>query len=557
VASPSSRRPSTPSLTTLHLLPLLLLLLLLLRNNPHQHLLLNQTNLLHHPQLIPQNNLNSLASPMCVPTLPEIILSIHNVCLVQEFFGLHQDYRSLSAPLLSLIRYCIWTKLRHPFTPLYYFFITYSYKSYLAFGRTLGDYYPKHSVAVPPRERQILNLLGKEAAGNWGRYNEETFVIHDSKRDSSSGRLRFDLSDPHEMTDTIKFFLDTSADYHSGDCLCVISSISWRRIWDGLKKSYERFQTGRNRRSANALKMAKRKPIITLSSTGNRVYTSPAIPSPPPTPKQETTSHSEDSTTSSDSIRLSRLLVRLPSLQKKKGKFAIDKLLDQGPRITRLVMAYVLHPMRTVPLFDAIALETASRIFTARVIARRKFIHELYTKPPGLLAASSSSDTPTTTVTLPEQPAPMGPLRKLLKHVVVGRVRRKASESESQEDDDDDGVGGEMYSSGDLLRLSQHIYEKRHKSMLLTSLGSLDRMARSCTSLLALIMGTDTTNRLSNISKLQSKYNDTPGQIAVEYAQQYLHKCLQVENIFFLCFFFNQLNSSPKLSQSKAVVYYC
>lgn len=66
---------------------------------------------------------------------------------------------------MSLMKYCLFYKLCYPFTPMYYFFLTYSYRSYLSFGRTVGDYWPRHSATTPPNARKILNMLGQKNSG--------------------------------------------------------------------------------------------------------------------------------------------------------------------------------------------------------------------------------------------------------------------------------------------------------------------------------------------------------------------------------------------------------
>jgi hypothetical protein len=48
---------------------------------------------------------------------------------------------------------------------MFYFFLTYSYRSYLSFGRTVGDYWPRHSADTPPIQKQILDMLGEKNAG--------------------------------------------------------------------------------------------------------------------------------------------------------------------------------------------------------------------------------------------------------------------------------------------------------------------------------------------------------------------------------------------------------
>jgi len=87
---------------------------------------------------------------------------IENQCITfikGEFFAVAKEFRSHSLPLMTLLKYCLYFKLKNPLITSYYFFITYSYKSYLSFGRAMIEYWPCHHHNTPSFEKKSLTLL--------------------------------------------------------------------------------------------------------------------------------------------------------------------------------------------------------------------------------------------------------------------------------------------------------------------------------------------------------------------------------------------------------------
>eukprot|EP01124_Arcella_intermedia_P027009 TRINITY_DN51_c1_g1_i1.p1 TRINITY_DN51_c1_g1~~TRINITY_DN51_c1_g1_i1.p1 ORF type:complete len:716 (+),score=115.09 TRINITY_DN51_c1_g1_i1:70-2217(+) len=179
-----------------------------------------------------------------------IILNTHEYYLDKQFFrvvqgdffGLSSEHRNNYLPILTLVKYCFLHRLRYPFSPMYYFFITYSYRSYLSFGRTIGNYWPRHSTPTPPREKKILDFLGKKAAEGWGQYSEDTCVIL-QKAKGESGRMALCLSEPRTLTKTIEFFFQLDPGFRSGDCLCVLCEISFSNFAKGIWKVFKRWRS--------------------------------------------------------------------------------------------------------------------------------------------------------------------------------------------------------------------------------------------------------------------------------------------------------------------------
>eukprot|EP01114_Cavostelium_apophysatum_P016474 TRINITY_DN4695_c0_g1_i2.p1 TRINITY_DN4695_c0_g1~~TRINITY_DN4695_c0_g1_i2.p1 ORF type:complete len:704 (-),score=153.82 TRINITY_DN4695_c0_g1_i2:1103-3214(-) len=178
-----------------------------------------------------------------------------------DFFALAKEYRANSKPLISLLLFCLFEKMKQPKTPLYYFFITYSYRSYLSFARSMGEYWPRHSCTTPEFEKKLLDKLGKQAADDpnvWGIYNEDSCVIHDQFKGqqgalklSTSGIAAKDVGDspPRKLERTLEFFLSENPGHAVGDCFCVCAPICWSNFMSGFKKATLRILRRSGRRA--------------------------------------------------------------------------------------------------------------------------------------------------------------------------------------------------------------------------------------------------------------------------------------------------------------------
>jgi len=190
-----------------------------------------------------------------------VVLGRELTIVVGDFFTVTADYRRQSTPIYALLRLCIMAKLRHPFREMYYFFITYSFKSYLSFSRSMGEYYPCRSRPTPPFAQAVLDLLGSESAGDWGLYNPRTCVIESRSRDGTGeGRLS-DLacSRPRDLSITWQWFAEQNPNFAKGDCLCVLCSIDLHNMIQGAKNS-----------------------ILRALGLGSKRFSTPPVPPPPP-----------------------------------------------------------------------------------------------------------------------------------------------------------------------------------------------------------------------------------------------------------------------------------
>ncbi|KAL6062929.1 Multidrug MFS transporter [Balamuthia mandrillaris] len=157
--------------------------------------------------------------------------------IMGDFFALNGEYRGSSVPIFALLKFCVKTKLRHPFKLMYYFFVTYSYKSYLSFSRSMGEFYPRHSVRTPAWENKVLKYLGTLSAGDWGRYNPERYVIEDCDPGRQGQLSDLARSRPRDLSTTCVWFSKQNPNFAKGDCLCVLCCVGLKNILAGAKNS--------------------------------------------------------------------------------------------------------------------------------------------------------------------------------------------------------------------------------------------------------------------------------------------------------------------------------
>ena len=89
--------------------------------------------------------------------------------VIGDFFALTANYRRTSTPIISLLKYCIKTKLRNPFKQMYYFFITYSFKSYLSFSRCVSLFSPLSANLTSHSDRWANSILAIQKGHPPGR----------------------------------------------------------------------------------------------------------------------------------------------------------------------------------------------------------------------------------------------------------------------------------------------------------------------------------------------------------------------------------------------------
>jgi hypothetical protein len=121
------------------------------------------------------------------------------------------------------------TRLRYPFRPIYWFFDTFSYKSYLLLPRNFVEYWPRHGAPTPEPHAALIDEL---ASRSYGRAWQPARGVVER---SGQKRLR-ETSAPVPAADTspdIAFFSRSNPGHAEGDmlvCLCPLTLRNWLSV---------------------------------------------------------------------------------------------------------------------------------------------------------------------------------------------------------------------------------------------------------------------------------------------------------------------------------------
>jgi hypothetical protein len=135
------------------------------------------------------------------------------------------------------LRTFVRARLRFPFRPIYWFFDSSSYKSYLLLPRNFLTYWPRPGQPTPSTEGELIDQLAAQTYGPDWRPSQGVVVRSARKRllDSAVPLTPAELADPD-----IRFFANTNPGYVAGDmliCLCPLSISNWMSVG---KKALER-----------------------------------------------------------------------------------------------------------------------------------------------------------------------------------------------------------------------------------------------------------------------------------------------------------------------------
>jgi hypothetical protein len=121
-------------------------------------------------------------------------------------------------------------RLRHPFRPIYWFFDTFSYKSYLLLPRNFHTYWPRHDQPIPEPRAALIDQLATGIYGPAWRPARGLAVRSGQKRLRETAAplvLRAD-ADPN-----LQFFARMNPGHAEGDmlvCLCPLTLSNWLSV---------------------------------------------------------------------------------------------------------------------------------------------------------------------------------------------------------------------------------------------------------------------------------------------------------------------------------------
>lgn len=140
---------------------------------------------------------------------------------------LRQEYRGHNLIQRLGMRTFLKTLVRFPFRSIYWFFDTFSYKSYLLLPRNFREFWPRLEQKTPASERALIDQLATEAYGEAWR-PQRGIVARSGKK-----RLKPDaapLNHNVPLTPELKFFSTINPGHADGDmlvCLCPLTLSNW------------------------------------------------------------------------------------------------------------------------------------------------------------------------------------------------------------------------------------------------------------------------------------------------------------------------------------------
>lgn len=145
-----------------------------------------------------------------------------------------ERFRGRNLVLKTGLRVFARERLRRPFAPAYWFFDTFSYKSYLILARNLGEYWPRRDRATPPDTLALIDKLATEQYGaGWDRV---AGIVrrsgHKQLRPDTApidGKLR---SDPD-----VRFFESANPGHSDGDMLVCLAPLTVRNFMGAIKRA--------------------------------------------------------------------------------------------------------------------------------------------------------------------------------------------------------------------------------------------------------------------------------------------------------------------------------
>lgn len=140
---------------------------------------------------------------------------------------LRERYRGLNLLQQSGFRAFLRARLRFPLRPIYWFFDTFSYKSYLLLPRNFRDFWPRHDQPTPDSERALINEL---AAHYYGRdWRPGQGIVERSGHKKLRARTApLEHGDSADLS--LAFFARANPGHAEGDmlvCLCPLSLPNW------------------------------------------------------------------------------------------------------------------------------------------------------------------------------------------------------------------------------------------------------------------------------------------------------------------------------------------
>jgi len=164
-----------------------------------------------------------------------------SIILFTSSVVIDERFRGRNLVLRTGLRLLAREKLRHPWSKAFWFFDTFSYKSYMILPNNLAVFWPRRDVETPPTVRRFIDSLARQRYGE--DWSPETGVV----RRSGKKRLRPTTApvDERRLVDPdIRFFDTKNPGHRDGDMLvCLVPLSAWNLLRPLLRALVRRKRT--------------------------------------------------------------------------------------------------------------------------------------------------------------------------------------------------------------------------------------------------------------------------------------------------------------------------
>jgi hypothetical protein len=148
-----------------------------------------------------------------------------------------ERFRGRSLVLKTGLRLLLREKLRRPLAQAYWFFDTFSYKSYLIPARNLREFWPRRDQPASPDTAAFIDELARQRYG--ADWNRETGVV----RRSGYKQLLPDTAPIDEQARSdpdVRFFETSNPGHREGDMLVCLAPLTVRNLFGAIKRAQSR-----------------------------------------------------------------------------------------------------------------------------------------------------------------------------------------------------------------------------------------------------------------------------------------------------------------------------
>src|SRR5437867_1980023 len=157
----------------------------------------------------------------------------------------HPRYWGQTALHRCVIATLVRWKLRHPFTPLYWYLICSGYRTYLTLVRNFPEHWPHHQRVTERWERGLLHALSRSRYGD--AYDAVRGVISFGERQPMLKTVVATLTNSALALPEVRFLTPVNPRHARGDELAMIARVNLRAVGGMALKWLRRALTRRSR----------------------------------------------------------------------------------------------------------------------------------------------------------------------------------------------------------------------------------------------------------------------------------------------------------------------